>query len=121
MPEKAKQKMRSNGHSDCCVCPACVKLVTEEKENEIMVYGKWKTFRDFVDGMCDMFDVEKAYIYPKFAVLDFRWTADAKKLHDYLEDRSATRYTGIHFDQNSFLLVIIDVAKEEEVDGNKSI
>jgi ribosomal protein S26 len=112
------QKMRSNGHSDVCICLDCKELYGDK---EPMVYGQWKTFRDFVDAMSDTRDLETVYIYPKFAVLDFRWTADAKKMVNYLEDRSADRYTGIHFDQNSYNVVLIDVANKEKADGNKSV
>ena len=76
-------------------------------------YGQWKTFRDFVDAMGDLFKPENLYIYEKFAVFDFRWTIDSKKMHDYLENRSAKCYTGIHFDQDSYMMVTIDVADGE--------
>ncbi len=88
--------------------------LTDEKPEEKTLYGSWDTFRDFVDAMADQHKPQHAYIYPEFAVFDFRWTLDSKDLMDYLEDRSADRYTGVHFERDGFLIVLIDVAGKEK-------
>jgi hypothetical protein len=89
-----------------------------EKEN--VGYGVYKTFRDFVDGMADkkQLEPETIYIYekskPMFAVFNYKWTIDAKKMADYLEESSADCYTGVHFERDSYLVVLIDVANKEK-------
>jgi hypothetical protein len=99
--------MKSNGHAADCACIVC------KGDEEPKVFGQWKSFRDFVDGMCDAFHPKNAYIYPKFACFEFEWASDRRKFVDYIEDGSADRYTGVHVDDDDdYWAVIIDVTGE---------
>lgn len=110
MPMKALP-MKTNGHADDCMCESCIALMQELHEPKI--FGQWHTFRDFVDGMCDFKTPKNAYIYPKFAVLQFEWASDRRVACEYLEEHSSDRYTGVHFeDDDEYWLVLIDVTGE---------
>jgi hypothetical protein len=100
-------------HSPHCACRDC----WGEKNAEPLVYGAYANFRELIDAFCNQFKPDEAYIYPKFAVFEFKWTADSNRFCDYIEDRTATRYTGIHYDQSGYKIVLIDVATKEEDDG----
>jgi hypothetical protein len=97
-------------HSPHCACRKC----WGEKNSEPLVYGVYEDFRKLVDAFCAQFKPEECYIYPAFAVFEFKWTADCNRFNDYIEDRSATRYTGIHYDSSSYKTVLIDVAANKE-------
>lgn len=97
--------MKANGHGADCKCIVC-------KDEELGPFGQWEKFRDFIDAMCSQFKPEDCWIYPKFSVMKFEWSTDRKRMLDYLEDRSADRYTGIYFDGDEYDAVIIDVTEE---------
>lgn len=120
MPMKALP-MNKNGHAQDCKCLTC-----KPEEEEIGPFGQWDEFRDFVDGMCDLFKPKNAYIYPTFACLEFNWSTDRVRMENYLDDRSADRYTGIHFSSDDkYWLVVIDITEEnvtgKETDDDKSV
>ncbi len=111
--------MNVPGHAETCICQACKALRgdTEDepkKELEKGPYGYCKTFRDLVDRLGDQFRPHEMYIHPKFCVYDFTLNMDAEKMEQYLEDRSAKLFPGIHFDRKNYLLVVIDTEKGED-------
>lgn len=116
--------MRNNGHSEKCICAACkallhgdvdaaLKQTKENAEKEVMVFGQFKSFRKTVDAFIRLFKPVEAFIYEKFCVMEFKWTADAEKMEDYLDSRSAARYTGLYYDRDTYLMVLMNVADEE--------
>ena len=108
--------MKSNGHADECMCDMCMALLNDD-EPKSEVFGGSKTFRDFVNSVCNDYTPKEAYIYPKFAVLQFEWSTDRKRMMSYLEEHSSDRYTGVHFDDdNEYWAVLIDVTGEGPIE-----
>lgn len=97
-------------HSPQCACKTC----WNAKNKEPKKYGIYVDFRAMVDRFCDQFKPLECYIYPKFAVMDFQYTAACERFCEYLEKGSADSYTGVHYDQGGLKVALIDVAEMEE-------
>ena len=103
--------MQTPGHVSNCKCIQCKPEGNAPKPGP---YGFAKNFRDMVDRFGDMFRPYKMDIYPGFCVYDFTMESEVE---DYLDDRSAKLYTGIHYDRNNYLIVVIDVEELDKVMG----
>jgi len=66
-------------------------------------YGKWKTFEDMIDGLCDKYRPTNYFKYDEFAVYDFPWSGKTDVIKEEIKGCK-----GVLVSRDMYLIAVID-------------